>query len=65
MYEVEFSDEALADLNWFRKYDRNEILEGIDANLRYEPTKETLNRKRLHPNGLAEWELRIGKFRVY
>ncbi len=26
---------------------------------------ETRNRKRLHPNDLAEWELRVGKFRVF
>jgi len=26
---------------------------------------ETRNRKRLHPNETAEWELRIGKFRVF
>ena len=26
---------------------------------------ETRNRKRLRPNETAEWELRIGKFRVF
>ena len=30
-----------------------------------EPTTATRNRKRLRPNQLAEWELRIGDFRVF
>jgi mRNA-degrading endonuclease RelE of RelBE toxin-antitoxin system len=33
--------------------------------LRYEPTIETRNRKYLRPNQTAEWELRIGKYRVF
>lgn len=39
-------------------------LDGIDANLKYEPNVETQNRKQMRPNPIAEWELRIGKFRV-
>ncbi len=65
MYDIEFSDDALADLRWFKKPEQNEILDGIEANLRYEPTVETRNRKRLRPNDTAEWELRIGKYRVF
>ena len=30
-----------------------------------EPTTETRNRKRLRPNELAEWEVRISAFRVF
>ena len=37
----------------------------IDAQLRYEPTVETRNRKELRPNEVATWELRIGRFRVF
>jgi hypothetical protein len=32
--------------------------------LTYEPPRETRNRKRLRPNALAEWELRIDVFRA-
>ena len=48
----------------FRKNEQEEILNGMEANLLYEPTIETLNRKRLRPNDTAEWELRLGKYRV-
>jgi len=27
--------------------------------------KETRNRKRLRPNDVAEWELRVDKFRIF
>ena len=65
MYEIEFSDEALQDLASLKKNEQNEVLDDIDANLRYEPAVETRNRKRLRPNQTAEWELRIGRFRVF
>ncbi len=65
MYEIEFSDEALQDLESLKKNEQNEVLDDIDTNLRYEPAVETRNRKRLRPNQTAEWELRIGQFRVF
>jgi mRNA-degrading endonuclease RelE of RelBE toxin-antitoxin system len=64
MYEIELMPKASEDLMWFRKNEQAEILDGIDANLMYEPTIETPNRKRLRPNQTAEWELRLGKYRV-
>lgn len=65
MYEIEFSDDALQDLKSLKKNEQNEVLDDIDANLRHEPAIETRNRKRLRPNQTAEWELRIGHFRVF
>ena len=65
MYEIEFSDQAGEDLQWFKKREQNEIVDGIESHLRFEPTVETRNRKRLRPNQISEWELRIGKFRVF
>jgi mRNA-degrading endonuclease RelE of RelBE toxin-antitoxin system len=65
MYEIEFTPEALEDLKSLRKFEQKEVTESIEAQLRYEPTIETRNRKRLSPNEVAEWELRIGKFRVF
>ncbi len=65
MFEIEFTPEAEQDLKWFRKNEQNIILDGIEAQLRYEPTVETHNRKQLRPNQTAEWELRVGKFRVF
>lgn len=65
MYDIELSDDALADLNWFKKHEQNLIVDGIEANLLYEPTVETNNRGRLRPNETAEWKLRLGKYRIY
>ncbi len=64
MYQIELTPEALDDLTTFKKKERNEILDGIEEQLRFEPTTETRNRKRMRPNPVAEWELRIGRFRV-
>jgi len=37
----------------------------VVARLSHEPGAESRNRKRMRPNPLAPWELRIGELRVY
>ena len=64
MYKIEFTPEALDDLQALRKSEQKEVLVGIESQLRHEPAVETRNRKKLRPNPIAEWELRIGGFRV-
>lgn len=64
MFRIDYTPKAIEDLKWFSKPEQKQIVDGIDAQLRYEPTVETRNRKRLRPNSTAEWELRIGDFRV-
>jgi mRNA-degrading endonuclease RelE of RelBE toxin-antitoxin system len=63
MYEIEFTPEALEDLKALKKFEQKGIIEGIEIQLTHAPTKQTRNRKKLRPNDVAEWELRIGKFR--
>jgi len=41
------------------------VLEAIEQQLLHQPTMETRNRKKMRPNHLAPWELRVGTFRVY
>ncbi|RMF67129.1 MAG: type II toxin-antitoxin system RelE/ParE family toxin [Calditrichaeota bacterium] len=65
MYAIEFTPEAVADLKSFRKFEQQKIVAGIDSQLRNTPTVETRNRFRMRPNEVAEWELRIGKYRVF
>ncbi len=65
MYEIEYTPEAREDLNSFRKFEQKRILDEIDAQLQYEPNVETRNRKKLRPNDVAEWELRIDNVRVF
>lgn len=65
MYEIEYTPEAREDLNSFRKFEQKRILDEIDAHLQYEPNVETRDRKKLRPNDVAEWELRIDNVRVF
>ena len=65
IFEVKFTSSALGDLASFKKRDRKFILDGLDRQLAYEPHVETRNRKRLRPNRTSEWEVRIGKYRVF
>ena len=65
MYEVEYTTEAIEDLKLYRKHERQLIVDEIDEQLSHEPSHETRNRKRLRPNRVAEFELRITKFRIF
>jgi mRNA-degrading endonuclease RelE of RelBE toxin-antitoxin system len=65
MFQIAFTPLALDHLRSLRKFDSKRVLDGIEAQLSQQPAEETRNRKRLRPNKLAEWELRIGKFRVF
>lgn len=64
MYIVEYTPRAREDLKTFKKHEQNEIVDAVDAQLSYEPAVETRNRKRMQANSYAEWELRVGDFRV-
>ena len=64
-FEVKFTSSALDDIAPLKKRERKTILDGIDKQLVYEPHVETRNRKRLRPNRTSEWEVRIGKYRVF
>ena len=65
MYEVKITHDAMEDLERLKKLQRQAALRGIELQLAYEPTLETRNRKRLRPNTLANWELRVGNLRVF
>lgn len=56
MYVINYSFESLDDLLFFRKREQEEIMDTIDAQLRYEPNVEKGNRKELRPNEVASWE---------
>src|SRR5438270_9082251 len=65
MFEIRFTPEAIEDIGSFRKHERKRIIEEIAIQLQHQPAQETRNRKKLRPNQLAEWELRIDRFRVF
>jgi mRNA-degrading endonuclease RelE of RelBE toxin-antitoxin system len=64
-YEIEFSQPAYDHLQAVRRFDRNAILDAMKEQLIRTPDEETQNRKLLRANPLADWELRIGKYRVF
>jgi hypothetical protein len=33
VFEIELTDQAVEDLQWFKKHEQNVILDGIEANL--------------------------------
>lgn len=65
MYEIEISPVAMAHLRALSGRERRVIIDGIQKQLSHQPFEETRNRKRMRPNPLAPWELRLGTLRVY
>lgn len=65
MFQINFTPEALEDLQGFRAYEQRQIIQAIEEQLQYQPIQPTRNRKQLRPNNLGEWELRIDTFRVF
>ncbi len=65
MFEIGLTPEASEDLDSVKSYDKKRILNAIHQQLPHQALDEARNRKRLRPNPLAEWELRVGNFRVF
>ena len=64
MFQIFYTGSALEDISSFRKHEQTTIFDRVDEQLIHQPDLVTRNRKRLRPNGTAEWELRIDDFRV-
>ena len=64
-YAIEYSPDAVENLEWLSVRQQRVIVDTIDEQLRFQPNVETRNRKPMRPNPLAPWELRIGSLRVY
>ena len=64
-FRLRFAESAEEQFLGFDARDQRSMLDEIKRQLQYEPFVETKNRKRLRPNPLAPWELRIGRFRVF
>ncbi|MBM3134641.1 MAG: type II toxin-antitoxin system RelE/ParE family toxin [Chloroflexi bacterium] len=71
MYEIKYAESVAADLANLPAHERARILDSIEEQLKYEPTRRTRNRKILV--GLVPpwehvkpiWELRVGEYRVF
>ena len=64
MYIIEITPTAREDIRYFKKYEQNIIIEAIETQLTYQPTVETTNRFHRNPPEIADWELRVGDFRI-
>lgn len=62
---IRLTDSAVEDLNHFRKRERQIIADETARQLMHNADVENRNRKPLRPNPLAQWELRIGDYRVF
>lgn len=65
MFQIEFTPEAIEDVEQLRAFDRRHIIATVQEQLSHQPIATTRNRKKLRPNMLAEWELRIIPFRIF
>ncbi len=64
-YKVEYSPDAEDHLRALTARQRVTVLDEVDMQLQHQPTVETRNRKKMRPNPVAPWELRVGNLRVY
>ena len=64
-YRIEYTDSAINDIAYFKKYERVLIVTAIEEQLTHEPIREVRNRKPMEPNALARWEVRVGKYRIF
>jgi mRNA-degrading endonuclease RelE of RelBE toxin-antitoxin system len=64
-YEIVYAPIALKHLRGLDARQRALVVDTVDQQLCHQPEIPTRNRKRLRPNPLAPWELRIGDIRVF
>lgn len=64
MFTIEFTRAADRQLDNLRAYERGIVVDAIEQHLGHEPAIETRRRKKLRPNEMASWELRVGDVRV-
>lgn len=64
-FEISFVPSADEDLDCCKAREQRIILDGIEEFLQSEADVASKRRKRLRPNPLAPWELRIGDYRVF
>jgi mRNA interferase RelE/StbE len=64
-FRVTLTPSAEADLNYFKRFEQRVIVDAAKRYLQNDAHVESQHRKKLRPNPLAPWELRIGQYRVF
>jgi mRNA-degrading endonuclease RelE of RelBE toxin-antitoxin system len=65
MFDIKFTQRAIEDLQVFPKAEQQWIVSTLESQLSMDAVRETEDRRRLHPKGPVEWEIRLGKVRVF
>lgn len=64
-YEINITDDAWQDLQYFKAYEQRIIVDAIERYLSRDAETESDHRKKLRPNTLAPWELKTGRYRAF
>lgn len=56
---------AAGDIEYYRVNEQRTIISGIKTHLPVEPEIEGKRKKKLRPNAIAPWELRIDIYRIF
>lgn len=64
-YEIEYDQEAREDLRKLRPTHKGLVRDSVERHLRYDAEVDLGSRKRLRPNPVAQWRLRVDPLRVY
>jgi mRNA-degrading endonuclease RelE of RelBE toxin-antitoxin system len=64
-YRIEYSPDLEDHFRALTRRQQSIVLDGVEKQLKHEPTLETRNRKPMRPNPVAPWEMRLGNLRVY
>jgi mRNA-degrading endonuclease RelE of RelBE toxin-antitoxin system len=64
-FRIKYMPLAMEHLRGLTACQQRIVLDTVDEQLTHEPHVPTRNRKRLRPNKLATWELRIADLRVF
>ncbi len=65
VYGIRYTATALEHLRGLSARDRTTLVDAVDDQLRHQPDVPTRRRKRMRPNPVAPWELRVGDYRVF
>src|SRR6516162_6365445 len=65
MFDIRFTDHALHDLQTFPEAERQWILTALELQLMVNAAEESRDRRRIRPDMLAEWAVRLGEVRVF
>jgi mRNA-degrading endonuclease RelE of RelBE toxin-antitoxin system len=71
MFAIEYAEGVIEDISELRAFERSQLLDQVEEQLKHQPTQETRNKKLLMglkpPWGEERpvWELRVGEYRIF